>query len=59
LEEYEDTAQAAKDLGSGKLDVSVAVIAPKRCAELYGLEILEESIQDLKFNFTAFIAGRK
>jgi prephenate dehydratase len=34
------------------------VIAPKRCAELYGLEVMEEAIQDLKFNFTAFISAR-
>jgi prephenate dehydratase len=60
LEEYEDTAQAAKDLGEGKMNNGdVAVIAPARCAELYGLEILEEGIQDLKFNFTTFICSTK
>lgn len=59
LEEYADTAQAAKDLGEGKLgNGSVAVIAPARCAELYGLEILEEGIQDLKFNFTTFVCAK-
>jgi len=58
LEEYADTALAAKDLGSGVLGDGVAIIAPKSCAELYGLHILEESIQDLKFNFTTFIAAR-
>lgn len=59
LIEYADTAQAAKDLGEGKLPANTAVIAPIRCAELYGLEVMEEGIQDLKFNFTAFIAARK
>ncbi|TAK95805.1 hypothetical protein EPO05_03290 [Patescibacteria group bacterium] len=59
LEEYADTAQAAKDLGEGKLPAEVAVIAPRRCAEIYGLEILEEGIQDLKFNFTTFIVAKK
>jgi len=59
LKEYADTALAAKDLGKGVLDKSVAVIAPKKCAELYNLDILEESIQDLKFNFTSFIAAIK
>ena len=60
LEEYADTAEAAKDLGEGKLsNGKVAVIAPARCAKLYGLEILEEGIQDLKFNFTAFICAVK
>lgn len=57
LEEYIDTAQAAKDLGEGKLDACAAVIAPRKCAELYNLEILEEGIQDLKFNFTTFIVA--
>lgn len=55
IKEYSDTAQAAKDLGEGVLPASTAVIAPKRCAELYGLDILEENINDLKFNFTTFL----
>jgi len=59
LREYADTALAAKDLGKGTLKKNVAVIAPKKCAGLYKLDILEESIQDLKFNFTAFIAATK
>ena len=59
LEEYADTAKAAKDLGKGKLPPSTAVIAPRSCAELYGLEILEEGIQDLKFNFTTFLTVTK
>lgn len=59
LEEYKDTAEAAKDLGQGVLGDNVAVIAPKICAELYDLDVLEEGIQDLKFNFTTFIAARK
>lgn len=52
---YADTAQAASDLADGKLPDTTAVIAPRQCAELYGLEVLEESIQDLKFNYTTFI----
>jgi len=59
LEEYVDTASAAKDLSEGKLDSTCAVIAPLVCAELYGLDVLEASIQDLKFNFTTFIAARQ
>ena len=57
IEPYADTAQAAADLGSGTLPESTAVIAPRKCAELYGLEILEESIQDLKFNYTTFLVA--
>ena len=59
LEEYKDTAEAAKDLGSGKLKTSTAIIAPAGCANMYGLEILEEGIQDLKFNYTAFVVAKK
>lgn len=57
--EYKDTAAAAKALNDGDLPDTVAVIAPKRCADLYGLEILEASIQDLKYNYTTFVAAVK
>ena len=56
---YSDTAQAAADLASGVLPDTTAVIAPKKAAEIYCLEILEESIQDLKFNYTTFIVAKK
>jgi len=56
---YPDTAKAAEDLASGELPDTVAVIAPLKCAELYGLEVLEESIQDLKYNYTTFIVAQK
>lgn len=58
LKEYTDTAQAAFDLRSGVLSEKTAVIASRTCAELYNLDILEENIQDLKFNFTSFIATK-
>lgn len=58
IKEYVDTAQSACDLGKGLLSSTTAVIAPRGCATLYGLEVLEESIQDLKFNFTTFIAAK-
>lgn len=54
---YADTAQAAADLAAGSLPTATAVIAPRRCAELYGLSILEASIQDLKFNYTTFVVA--
>ncbi len=54
---YADTAKAAADLGNGTLPDMTAVIAPRGCAALYGLEILEESIQDLKYNYTTFVVA--
>lgn len=59
IEPYADTAKAAEDLASDTLPDTTAVIAPRRCAEMYGLEILEESIQDLKFNYTTFVVAVK
>lgn len=59
IEVYEDTAKAAEALSIGTLPDTTAVIAPRGCAKLYDLEILEESIQDLKFNYTVFIVATK
>lgn len=56
---YADTAKAAAALAAGELSPDTAVIAPRQSAKLYGLEILEESIQDLKFNYTVFIVAKK
>lgn len=55
VKEYPDTAQAAKDLGEGVLPKTTAIIAPLSCAKLYGLDVLEENINDLKFNVTNFM----
>jgi prephenate dehydratase len=54
--EYPDTSLAARHLAEGQFPDGTAVIASKRAAELAKLEVLEPSIQDLKFNFTAFLA---
>ena len=57
--DYADTAKAAADLAKGTLPASTAVIASRVAATVYKLDILEESIQDLKFNFTSFIAATR
>jgi prephenate dehydratase len=54
--DYADTALAAKNLASHKLGPTTAIIASRAAAELYKLDILEPSIQDLKFNYTSFMA---
>jgi prephenate dehydratase len=59
LQPYADTALAAKDLSEGKLPQSTAVVASMRAAEMYGLDVLDEKIQDLKFNYTVFVAAEK
>jgi len=59
IEAYADTAKAAEDLASGKLPKTTAVIASRAAATMYKLKVLEESIQDLKFNYTSFIAAEK
>ena len=59
LIEEDDTAEAARRLAEGKLPRTAAVIANKACAELYGLEILQKSIHDLKHNLTLFLGLKK
>lgn len=57
VELYDDTATAAKHLAEGALPDTTAVVAPPMSADLYGLDILEASIQDLKFNYTTFVVA--
>lgn len=59
LEEYPDTALAAKDLAAGTLPKTTAVVASSRAAKIFDLEVLEPAIQDLKFNFTSFLVVKK
>jgi prephenate dehydratase len=55
--EYADTAKAAEDLAAGKLPAGTAVIASLEAARAYKLDVLEESVQDLKFNYTTFVVA--
>lgn len=59
LTEYPDTAKAAEDLANGTLARTTAVIASENAAREYGLTILAPAVQDLKYNFTSFLAVKK
>ena len=48
-----DTAGSAHELAATP-DTSTAVIASALAGELYGLEILDQEIEDFQFNFTRF-----
>ncbi|MDA8147734.1 MAG: prephenate dehydratase [Actinomycetota bacterium] len=56
------TAEAARLVGEGSRDglggdrVAVAAIAPRLCADLYGLEILAADVEDHPDNQTRFVA---
>lgn len=59
IKEWTDTADAVRAIMEGDLPENAAAIASAKAAEVYGAEILEEGIQDLKFNFTTFLAVKK
>lgn len=59
LQDWEDTAKAARDLATGILSPDTAVIAPARAAHLYGLDILAKGIEDNHPNLTTFIIVKK
>ena len=48
-----DTAGAAKDLASDKAP-GVGALATTRAANIYGLDVLAESVEDVTFNYTRF-----
>lgn len=54
LVESEDTAKSAADVAQNQL-MGVGAVASELAAELYGLEILAESIETYKQNFTRFL----
>ena len=54
LVESEDTAKSAADVAENGL-MGVGAVASTLAAELYGLEILAESIETYKQNFTRFL----
>lgn len=55
---FRDTAGAAKMLAEKRLE-GAAAIASGLCADLYGLDILKEGIEDLERNITRFLVLSK
>lgn len=53
-QEVEDTALAAQLLAEGKLSDTTAVICSKNAGEKWGLELIEENIEDSEDNQTIF-----
>ena len=55
-----DQALCARYVAEGKLPASTAVLAPKVCAELYGLKIHDTDLQDLgQHTRTTFVWARR
>ena len=54
VEPVYDTAGSVKMMGEGG-DTTLAAIASRRAAEIYGMEILAENIEDNPLNFTRFL----
>jgi prephenate dehydratase len=54
LVEYADTARSAADIAKEGA-MGVGAIASELAAEIYGLEIIAESIETYKQNFTRFL----
>jgi prephenate dehydratase len=55
IEAVYDTAGSVKMVSEGD-DLTVAAVASRRAAELYGMSILAEGIEDNPANFTRFLA---
>lgn len=53
--ELVDTAKVAEALAHEQLPKSIAVLGPKTLAKLYGFQIFDDNLQDLKENYTRFV----
>lgn len=54
-----DHALVAKQLGEGKLAKDVAVMGSARLADLYGLTLIEDNLQDSNNNYTSFLIVKR
>lgn len=54
-----DTAMAARALANGKLDKHTAILGPGALAQMYGLQVVDQDLQDDDKNFTSFFAVKR
>jgi arogenate dehydrogenase (NADP+) len=54
-----DHANVAKQLGAHKLPKEVATMGSKVLADLYGLNIVEDNLQDAEENYTSFLMVKR
>ncbi len=54
-----DHANVAKQLGGKKLPKHVATMGSKILAELYGLKVVEDNLQDAQENYTSFLLVKR
>ena len=50
-----DHAKVAELLSEGKLGSNIATMGSRALAEIYGLQIIEENLQDMDENYTSFL----
>jgi hypothetical protein len=50
-----DQAKVAELLGSGELSDTIATMGSRKLAEIHGLRVVEDNLQDLDENFTSFL----
>lgn len=55
----EDTALAARKLKEGKYDDKTLIIAPKACAKIYDLKVIEDNLHTNKGYITTFYLVKK
>jgi prephenate dehydrogenase len=54
-----DTARAAKDLAEGKVLSRIAILGPRNLSNIYGLDIIDEDLQDEAKNETSFLLVKR
>ena len=50
-----DHANVAQHIAAGQLPANIAVMGSKILADIYGLKIVEDNLQDLQENYTSFL----